>query len=109
MSGSMVEWAQDWYDPNYYKNSPERNPKGPKTGTTKVIRGGGGGSPQTHTVWRRYGWPILKTEAQVKHEEKLFWDNKFKVDPESAPDFKAGMRCALNHPKPVTAKDLKVQ
>ena len=109
MSGSMIEWAQDWYDPNYYKNSPERNPKGPKTGTTKVIRGGGGGGPQTHTVWVRYGWPILKTEAQVKREEKLFWNNKFKIDPESAPRDKVGMRCALNHPKPVTAKDLKVQ
>ena len=33
------EWMIDWYDPEYYTNSPEHNPQGPETGTEKVLRG----------------------------------------------------------------------
>ena len=32
------EWTLDWYDADYYERSPELNPKGPKTGTEKVVR-----------------------------------------------------------------------
>ncbi|WP_288998591.1 SUMF1/EgtB/PvdO family nonheme iron enzyme [uncultured Psychrobacter sp.] len=32
------EWMIDWYDPEYYTNSPEHNPQGPKMGTEKVLR-----------------------------------------------------------------------
>ncbi len=39
MSDSYHEWVNDWYDKNYYKISPEFNPKGPETGTEKVKRG----------------------------------------------------------------------
>ncbi len=35
-----MEWISDWYDENYYKHSPEKNPQGPKHGTKKVLRGG---------------------------------------------------------------------
>ena len=31
----------NWYDANYYKNAPDRNPKGPERGTQKAFRGGG--------------------------------------------------------------------
>ena len=37
-SGFRYEWVNDWYDENYYKNSPEYNPKGPQSGTEKVLR-----------------------------------------------------------------------
>ena len=41
MSGNVAEWTADWFDPKYYKTAPDRNPKGPETGTQKAFRGGG--------------------------------------------------------------------
>ena len=38
--GNVWEWCSDWFQPNYYKNTPDRNPKGPETGVQKVLRGG---------------------------------------------------------------------
>lgn len=37
---NVHEWCSDWYDPNYYAVSPERNPRGPETGQRKSSRGG---------------------------------------------------------------------
>jgi len=34
------EWCVDWYDPDYYGVSPERNPGGPESGKRKASRGG---------------------------------------------------------------------
>ena len=40
MCDNVHEWCGDWYDPNYYASSPERNPRGPENGQRKSSRGG---------------------------------------------------------------------
>lgn len=40
MSGNVAEWSGDFYDEGYYSRCPMLNPKGPKYGESKVIRGG---------------------------------------------------------------------
>jgi len=40
-AGNVWEWVQDWHDNKYYSHSPTRDPKGPSTGKSRVLRGGG--------------------------------------------------------------------
>jgi formylglycine-generating enzyme required for sulfatase activity len=48
MSGNLREWVNDWYDPQYYANSPSVNPQGPPDPVQlpdgryagKIMRGG---------------------------------------------------------------------
>jgi formylglycine-generating enzyme required for sulfatase activity len=39
--GNAWEWTNDWYDAEYYFESPGKNPQGPKYGKLKIPRGGG--------------------------------------------------------------------
>ncbi len=41
MAGNVWEWVNDWFQADYYKFSPYKNPMGPDSSYANVIRGGG--------------------------------------------------------------------
>jgi len=43
--GNVMEWVSDWYDRDYYKGSPERDPQGPSYSQFHVTRGNYFGTP----------------------------------------------------------------
>ena len=71
MAGNVLEWVADWYAPDYYQNSPARNPLGPDSGDARVLRGGD---------WRKDG-----SLLSVSSREKVTPDYE---------DFNIGFRCA---------------
>jgi formylglycine-generating enzyme len=45
IGANVHEWCSDWFDADYYRYSPEKNPQGPAEGTRRASRGGS---------WRHY-------------------------------------------------------
>jgi formylglycine-generating enzyme required for sulfatase activity len=50
MAGNVVEMVSDWYDAQFYRASPPKDPTGPATGTRY---GGRGGGFKSAAVWQR--------------------------------------------------------
>jgi sulfatase modifying factor 1 len=47
---NVHEWCSDWYDPNYYTISPERNPQGPDQSPLKPPRKASRGGSWRHHI-----------------------------------------------------------
>jgi formylglycine-generating enzyme required for sulfatase activity len=59
MAGNAMEWVSDWLAADYYATSPDTDPTGPATGTTKVEKGGWWGSNEfvARSAYRHYEDP----------------------------------------------------
>ena len=40
VAGNVWEWCSDWFSPTFHVDGPGEDPKGPPSGTNRVIRGG---------------------------------------------------------------------
>ena len=40
MDGNVLEWCHDYYEEDYYQQSPTNDPRGPASGSFRVLRGG---------------------------------------------------------------------
>ena len=68
MAGNVWEWVSDWFDASAYQDENRRNPQGPDSGISKVLRGGNwyykayylrttyrfNEKPQTFKVWQGF-------------------------------------------------------
>lgn len=65
MNGNVWEWVWDIYDWNYYKYSPQDNPRGPEVGAYRVMRGGAfyNEEKHVHVPTRQNSYVVFKQNS----------------------------------------------
>ena len=56
LHGNVWEWCGDWFAERYYADSPLENPRGPKEGSYRVLRGGSWVTPAGACRSAARGW-----------------------------------------------------
>ncbi|MBC8288454.1 MAG: SUMF1/EgtB/PvdO family nonheme iron enzyme [Nitrospinae bacterium] len=74
MVGGVWEWVGDWFSPNYYEQSPTKNPKGPTQKSFRVIRGNSWMSEEQHLR-------VMARQPGMSDQTLSYW---------------VGVRCALS-------------
>jgi sulfatase modifying factor 1 len=101
MHGNVFEWCHDYYGEDYYKQSPAKDPTGPTSGSSRVLRGGSWGldSRVTRSAFRlrsvagvrshHYGFRLVRDSKAVRDAAitaaigKGDWETVLALDPDN--------------------------
>jgi hypothetical protein len=88
---NVWQWVLNWYDADYYGQSPRDNPSGPEVGQFRILRGGSWFNPASF----RFSHPkqFNPDVTWIIHPNDLRTVNRGRYLPSSA-DFDKDFRCA---------------